>query len=364
MGTMKYPKINAADVKHQARGLWEQILPAMGIIPDYLTRGKQCPCPMCGGEDRYMFDGGLAGKDGGTFSKYPDSVYYCRNCGAGSGIDLIKNLTDLDFKDSLRAVDKWLNGDATTTDHKATYARSATPKPAQKTNYSGRINALNNIRKYTSRTPTQWGANYLVSRGLASIAGMRIDNIQYGDVYYSVNRGYLSANGKPLSFGAMVGFMSYWNESGNGTNATQIYLEPEKIKPLTDEIEYEFKRKKLFARTCDEGLNGRAVWFSNKGAYTVHVGEGVETMLAVAMYKRTLSVAACCIASNLANFVIPAHVRSLVIWADKDRSKAGEKAALKLKERYANQCKVTILLPEGEIPEGKKGIDWLDVITG
>ncbi len=364
MGTMKYPKINAADVKYQARGLWEQILPSMGISNDYTTRGIQCPCPMCGGTDRYKFDGGLAGKDGASLSQYPDAIYYCRHCGAGSGIDLITNLTDLGFKDSLRAVDKWLNGDTSMTSRNATYARSDAPKPQQKTNYTGRINALNNIRKYTSRTPTKAGAKYLISRGLGAFAEKRVDNIQYGDVYYSIDRGYLSSNDKPLSFAALIGFMSYWNESGNGTNATQIYLEPEKIEPLCDAVSYEFKKKKLFASTSDDGLNGRAVWFSNKGANVVHVGEGIETMLAVAMHKRTLSVAACCIASNLANFVIPAHVRSLVIWADKDRSKAGEKAALKLKERYKNICEVTILLPDSEIPEGKKSMDWLDVIAG
>lgn len=361
MGTMKYPKIDAQKLKEQARGQWEQILPAMGISADYLRRGVQCPCPMCGGTDRYKYDGGLAGKNGGTLSRYPDSVYYCRHCGAGSGIDLITNLTDMGFKDALRAVDRWMNGDTSAMNNNATYAPKNAPTTKQ-IDYSGRINALNNIRKYTSRTPTAVGAKYLVSRGLSVFANKRLDNIQYGDVYYSITNGYLSANNKPLSFPALIGFMSYWNESGNGTNATQIYLEPEKIKSLCDAVDYKFKRKKLFARTSDDGLAGRAVWFSNKGATTIHVGEGIETMMAVAMHKRTLSVAACCTANNLGNFIAPPHVRKLVIWADLDRSGAGEREALKLKERYKRTCEVIIMLPDAEIQEWEKSVDWLDMI--
>ena len=359
---MKYPTLNASDVKRQARGLWCQILPSMGISRDYLMRGKQCPCPMCGGVDRYKYDGGLAGKDGALLSKYPDAVYYCRHCGAGSGIDLIMKLTDLGFKDSLHAVNKWLNGDTSATSCSVSYAPTAPTKQLQE-NYSGRVNALNNMRKYTSRTPCPLGSKYLNSRGLSVFAQMRIDNIQYGDVYYAVDRGYLSADGKPLSFPAMIGFLSYWNDSSDGTSATQIYLEPEKIEPLCDAVGYAFKRKKLFAKTCADGLNGRAVWFSNRGATTVHVGEGIETMMAVAGFKRTLSVAACCTANNLANFVIPHHVKKLVIWADKDRSGAGEMASLKLKERYARDCDVVIMMPDAEIPGCKNGIDWLDVMT-
>ena len=48
--------------------------------------------------------------------------------------------------------------------------------------------------------------------------------------------------------------------------------------------------------------------------------------------------------------------------ADKDRSGAGAQAAEKLKARMEeNGLAAFIFMPEDEIPEGAKGIDWNDV---
>jgi phage/plasmid primase-like uncharacterized protein len=38
--------------KERAHGRWREILPALGIDGRFLT-GKNCPCPMCGGRDRF-----------------------------------------------------------------------------------------------------------------------------------------------------------------------------------------------------------------------------------------------------------------------------------------------------------------------
>jgi hypothetical protein len=103
----------------------------------------------------------------------------------------------------------------------------------------------------------------------------------------------------------------------------------------------------------------------------LHVGEGIETMLAVAKIQKTLSVAACCTAPLLGSFELPVNeegkvwVEKLVIWADKDRPdengyRAGIEAANKLAERYKHQCQVEIRLPPMEIEQGKKSVDWLD----
>jgi putative DNA primase/helicase len=40
--------------KERARGRWRHILPALGIADNFLT-GRNCPCPMCGGRDRFRF---------------------------------------------------------------------------------------------------------------------------------------------------------------------------------------------------------------------------------------------------------------------------------------------------------------------
>ena len=57
--------------KERARGRWREILPALGIDPCYLT-GHNCPCPMCGGADRFRFID-RRGKDG-------DGMWVCNQC--------------------------------------------------------------------------------------------------------------------------------------------------------------------------------------------------------------------------------------------------------------------------------------------
>jgi hypothetical protein len=64
----------------------------------------------------------------------------------------------------------------------------------------------------------------------------------------------------------------------------------------------------------------------------------------------------------MARLEIPAGVTTLIVWVDRDNSKAGETAAHEL-ARSAHQAGVTVFLqfPPGEIPAGAKGLDWLDV---
>ena len=55
--------------KERARGRWRQILPALGIDARFLT-GRNCPCPICGGKDRFRF---IDRKDG-------DGMWLCSQC--------------------------------------------------------------------------------------------------------------------------------------------------------------------------------------------------------------------------------------------------------------------------------------------
>ncbi len=61
---------------------------------------------------------------------------------------------------------------------------------------------------------------------------------------------------------------------------------------------------------------------------------------------------------------IPAIVEEVHIWADKDKSERGQRAAQALAMRVRSQgCNVRIMIPSYAIPEGEKGIDWLDVLN-
>jgi len=65
----------------------------------------------------------------------------------------------------------------------------------------------------------------------------------------------------------------------------------------------------------------------------------------------------------LEGFEPPADVHTVIIWADKDKSLAGETAANALKIRLEELgLRVFVLVPRQVIPPRKKGIDWNDVL--
>lgn len=60
----------------RTRGHWKSIL--SGVIGAEYFTGKHGPCPLCGGTDRFRFD-----------NLHGTGTYYCNQCGAGNGIDLL-----------------------------------------------------------------------------------------------------------------------------------------------------------------------------------------------------------------------------------------------------------------------------------
>jgi hypothetical protein len=91
------------------------------------------------------------------------------------------------------------------------------------------------------------------------------------------------------------------------------------------------------------------------------IAEGIETALAVR--ERTgMPVWAALSATLLERWEPPADVRLVVIWADLDRSGAGQAAANGLRDRLlAHGLQVALQIPPGPIPKGQKGLDWADL---
>ena len=58
----------------RATGRWPGILKHFGL-DDRTLSGDHCPCPVCGGKDRFRFD-----------DKEGRGTYYCSHCGAGHGM--------------------------------------------------------------------------------------------------------------------------------------------------------------------------------------------------------------------------------------------------------------------------------------
>lgn len=95
------------------------------------------------------------------------------------------------------------------------------------------------------------------------------------------------------------------------------------------------------------------------------VSEGIETGLA-AFAATGIPCWPCYSDYYLSKFDVHAvkdDTDLLVIWADKDRSQAGERAAKKLKEAaWSAGLPCQIMLPTVPIPEDEKTVDWNDVL--
>ncbi|MCO6551713.1 MAG: toprim domain-containing protein [Gilliamella sp.] len=86
-------KIN--EITTQAVGKWDYIFQSLGIE---VGNGKHCPCPVCGGKDRFRFD-----------NQNGRGTYICNQCGSGDGLELIKNYCQCDAKEASSKVVECLN---------------------------------------------------------------------------------------------------------------------------------------------------------------------------------------------------------------------------------------------------------------
>jgi hypothetical protein len=67
-------------------------------------------------------------------------------------------------------------------------------------------------------------------------------------------------------------------------------------------------------------------------------------------------------ARMLEQVMLPSGIGRIVIWADLDRSGAGQYAAERLRARLsAEGIETSVKLPPGPLPAGAKGLDWADL---
>lgn len=78
-----------------ATGKWESIFSSLGIE---VGNGHHCPCPVCGGKDRFRFD-----------NQHGRGTYICNQCGAGDGLELVKHYFHCDAKEACQKVAECLS---------------------------------------------------------------------------------------------------------------------------------------------------------------------------------------------------------------------------------------------------------------
>jgi putative DNA primase/helicase len=292
----------------RCNGRWRSILPAFGIDRRYLT-GKQSPCPICGGRDRFRWD-----------NKRGDGTFFCNRCGAGQGIKLAMLFTGItDFKEMATKIEAVL-GEA--------------PREQVRAQRSEAEHRATMNRLWQGSHPVRAGDHvdqWMRRRGIALDAypsflrahpGLR--HRDSGTVHPGMLAKVTDATGKPVML-----HRTFMTEDGCKAPVGKVRMFCQgKVPP------------------------GSAVRLAAP-APTLGVGEGVETCLAAAQMFDVPTWAALS-DRGVATFEPPPGTERLIIFGDNDDNMAGQRAAYALASRL--RIKVEVKIPDAT------GTDWNDAL--
>jgi putative DNA primase/helicase len=300
-------------LRERTRGRWHGILTTLGIDSKYLT-GKNGPCPMCGGKDRWRF-----------IDTNDDGTWICNNCGADSGVGLVMRFLGLPFNDAAQQIEAIL-GDAQT--------HASRPERDE-----GKIRA---------KVRAMWHQARPVRRGDPVDLWLRHRGVGL-DVYpFAIRTGYHVRYYEGRSADvfsdhpAMLAMVS--DPDGAPVTIHRTYLTHNGEKAAVD------KPRKLFSSVT----KGSAIRLAMPGR-VLGVAEGIENGLAAARLFQVPTWAAIC-ANMLENFEPPPDVERLMVFGDNDLNHVGQRAAHALAARLTRRVDVEVKIP----PE--PGTDWNDVL--
>lgn len=351
-------KLDKEMIKNQARGRWLEILPALDSrLTEACERvGVHVPCPLgTGSRDgfRLEFSSNL---DGHAFHNQVDNRIL------SDGFGVLAWLNNWSFYESLSAVHKYLNDGV----------NNAPVERVRPSDESARLlrrqKAVKRILDNATSTPNEATRNYLHNRGLDAAISIRSSSLLHhaGVTIQHQGKVLKDRSGSWVTVPALIGRLSS-SKGWLGVSLVRVTKDGHKADNYMQQAIIEhlgitpknLSCKQLLKTT--DSMNGGAIRLGKAGK-TLCIGEGLETMLAVATQLNTLSVAACCTAQLLECAEIPSQVEKLLIFADKDINGRGLDAAEKLKTRMNERMNVEILLPSSPIAEGAKSMDWLEVI--
>lgn len=155
-------------------------------------------------------------------------------------------------------------------------------------------------------------------------------------------------------------FLMRDNLTGKATAIQRVYLSNEGTKIAFDG-KFDISVKKITKSIPGQTSTGASCHIDSPTHHVIGVAEGPETTLAV---RGMIGMPMNCTVSagGLANWKPLPTTDTVYIFEDKDKSLAGRKAALKLKERLESEyIRVFIISPPIEL-EGAKSVDWQDCV--
>jgi putative DNA primase/helicase len=320
------------DIKVRAHGHWTALLAALGV-DDKILNGRNQPCPMCGGTDRFQYT-----------DKFGEGNYHCRSCGAGGGLKLAQAVLGLKFGELLDRLEQQLGAVRS-----AAVPLPSGPSPESMKRLSQRI--WHEARPVTRGDEVD---RYLNSRGL------RFDVYPHTLRFHPALGYFVKSPGKQRSekiaeYPAMLALVQ--GSDGQAVTLHRTYLH-NGVKAFGAQ-----SRKVL-----SSGINCAAVRLFEPGK-ELAVAEGIETALAVHLStgKPVWAALSC---GNLEKLWIPDSVVRVCIYADNDggREFDGQACAYALARRLKRdawkQAEGQVNSPKLEVQvfvPKQTGADWADV---
>lgn len=318
-----------------AEGRWPQIFEAAGMDPRHFAKPNR-PCPLCGGTDRFTF---LAKRE-------PDhGMWFCRGCGAGDGIRLVRSFRHgtffetLEFIESFLGLPLWKARSSPVAQSEARRARrEAAEAQAEKRRRLAALEAHWAEAEPLDLEADTPAARYLRRRGIRHLDGCT-------ELRWFAREPYWSEEGTSVW---PVLLARVTDPEGRMTALHRTYLtESGEKAPVA-------VAKKLTAGELGEGFvrlfPPSSILCLAEGietALSVHETEGVPvwSVISVGGYERFRT--------------LPEGLREVRVYADNDRSFAGIAGAYELARRLKRDyptLAVKVFEPERE------GEDWNDVL--
>lgn len=339
------------DVMERAEGCWLGIFQSLAPeLTKYQERaGVSGPCPVHGGRDGFRIFRKTAGTSSGGM---------CQTCGIKpNGLELLMWVRQWDFHTALQEVGALLGV-------KDKYGRvgSSGPQIIVKPAVPHDAPKAPNDEWLRSALMKLWDETVPLTDAIAEPARLYLRSRQIlawdrselsRCVRFHPSMTYQGEDGKRSKHPGIV--CALIDPDQRAVTINRHYLTVKGEKAAVEEP------KRMFPIPSDMHLPGCAIPTSSPGE-TLDVCEGLETALSVET-ATGMPVWPLVNSYLLGLFTPPVCVKTVRIWADKDRSGAGQQAALDLKKRlWEMGIKAQILLPDMPIPDGQKSVDWNDVL--
>ena len=342
-------------VRQEARDQWDMILSHLApeIEPALSRPGRHIPCPVHGGKDGFRVFKDVHETGGGI----------CNTCGSFSdGFALLMWLHQWDFVTTLKAVGDFLGT--------GVIAETQQRRPPRPVKARERVDTAKRLSEtWMNSVPltdpaAKLARRYFDARGVPVRGWLGLIPDHANHIRFHPSLTYYQEGELEGRFPAIVCLVTA--RDGSAVNLHRTYLAPDGTgkAPVS-------AQKKLMSPYPGKTTSGAAIRLGPVMNGLVQTAEGLETAAAI-MTARQKPVWCTISDTFMASFQPPDGVHSMVIWSDKDRMQMvhgketypGQECAQKLAIRMQEEgIRSRVLIPQFQIPDGAKSVDWLDVLN-